>query len=115
MLLDIKELTPTRSVSGRASWEPGTDAPPLRRVLEQARRDGGTTIWCHNAWGFERVPDWVAGLLDEPHNIFDGGSYGNYEDGFYRLMNIGLRVPFSTGTGWSLFDFCAFTCNSTPR
>jgi hypothetical protein len=103
MLLDVKELIHPVSI-GPGIMGAGTDAPPLRRVLEQARRDGGTTIWCHNAWGFERVSDWVAGLLDA-HNIFDGGSYGNFEDGFYRLMNIGLRVPFSTGTDWFLFDF----------
>ena len=43
-------------------------------------------------------------MLDA-HNIFDGGSRGSYEDTFYRFMNIGLRVPFSTGTDWFIYDF----------
>jgi hypothetical protein len=76
----------------------------VRRGIDKARRDGATTIWCHNAFGFEQVPDWIAGVLDA-HNIFDGGSRGSYEDTFYRFMDIGLRVPFSTGTDWFIYDF----------
>ena len=28
-----------------------------------------------------------------------------HEDTFYRFMDIGLRVPFSTGTDWFIYDF----------
>ncbi len=103
MFLNIKELIRPVSIGPGIMGE-GTDWPPLRRGIDKARRDGATTIWCHNAFGFEEVPDWIAGVLDA-HNIFDGGSRGSYEDTFYRFMDIGLRVPFSTGTDWFIYDF----------
>jgi len=101
--LNIKELIRPVSI-GPGIMGAGTDWPPLRRGIEKAHHDGATTIWCHNAFGFEEVPDWIAGVLDA-HNIFDGGSRGSYEDTFYRFMNIGLQVPFSTGTDWFIYDF----------
>jgi hypothetical protein len=61
-------------------------------------------IWCHNAFGFEDLPSWVGGLV-HAQNIFDGGSRGSYEDTFYRYLNLGMRVPFSTGTDWFIYDF----------
>jgi len=103
MFLNIKELIRPVSI-GPGIMEEGHDWPPLRRGIDKARHDGATTIWCHNAFGFEEVPDWIAGVLDA-HNIFDGGSRGSYEDTFYRFMDIGLRVPFSTGTDWFIYDF----------
>ncbi|MCP4613829.1 MAG: CehA/McbA family metallohydrolase [Planctomycetes bacterium] len=103
MFLNIKELIRPVSIGPGIMGE-GMDWPTLRQGIDKARRDGATTIWCHNAFGFEEVPDWIAGILDA-HNIFDGGSRGSYEDTFYRFMNIGLRVPFSTGTDWFIYDF----------
>lgn len=103
MFLNIKELIRPVSI-GPGIMGQGHDWPSLRRGIDQARQDGATTIWCHNAFGFEEVPDWIAGVLDA-HNIFDGGSRGSYEDTFYRFMDIGLRVPFSTGTDWFIYDF----------
>lgn len=103
MFLNIKELVRPVSI-GPGIMGQGHDWPPLRRGIDQARQDGATTIWCHNAFGFEDVPDWVTGVLDA-HNIFDGGSRGSYADTFYRVMDIGLRVPFSTGTDWFIYDF----------
>lgn len=103
MFLNIKELIRPVSIGPGIMGE-GSDGPPLRRGIDQARLDGATTVWCHNAWGLEDVPDWIAGTLDA-HNIFDGGSRGGYEDTFYRFLDVGLRVPFSTGTDWFLYDF----------
>ena len=103
MFLNTKELIRPVSI-GPGIMSEGMDWPPLRRGIDKAHRDGATTIWCHNAFGFEEVPDWIAGVLDA-HNIFDGGSRGSYEDTFYRFMDIGLRVPFSTGTDWFIYDF----------
>ena len=37
--------------------------------------------------------------------MFDGGNHGGYEDTFYRYLNLGIRVPFSTGTDWFIYDF----------
>ena len=81
----------------------GTDFPSVRHGIDQAREDGATIVWCHNAFGFEDIPDWIAGVVDA-QNIFDGGNKGDYEDTFYRYMDVGLRVPFSTGTDWFMFD-----------
>jgi hypothetical protein len=46
----------------------------------------------------------VAGLVDA-QNIFDDGSPSNYEDTFYKYLDLGMRVPFSTGTDWFIYDF----------
>ena len=37
-------------------------------------------------------------------NVFDGARIGTYEDGYYRYLNIGIRLPISTGTDWFLYD-----------
>jgi hypothetical protein len=81
----------------------GTDGTPLQTGIEEAHRQGGTAIWCHNNWGREDVPNFVNGKLDA-QNIFDGGSHGSYEDSFYHYLNAGIRVPFSTGTDWFMYD-----------
>jgi hypothetical protein len=103
MFLNIQELIRPVSIGPGIMGE-GTDWPTVRRGIDLAHRDGATAVWCHNAWGLEEVPDWIAGSLDA-HNIFDGGSRGAYHDTFYRFMDVGLRVPFSTGTDWFMYDF----------
>lgn len=103
MFLNIRQLVRPVSI-GPTITGGGFDWPPLQRGITQARREAATVIWCHNSFGHEDVPDWLAGLIDA-HNIFDGGSQGSYEDTFYRYLNIGLRVPFSTGTDWFIYDF----------
>ncbi|MBI4600816.1 MAG: CehA/McbA family metallohydrolase [Planctomycetes bacterium] len=103
MLLDILKLVQPVSI-GPGIAKRGTDAPPLQKGIDEARRDGATTLWCHNDWGFEDVPNWLSGRLDA-QNIFDGGEHGSYRESFYRLLDVGLRVPFSTGTDWFQYDF----------
>lgn len=103
MFLDIDKLIRPVSIGPGIMGE-GTDSPSLRFAIDKARGDGATVVWCHNAFGMEDVPEWLAGTL-HAHNIFDGGTKGTYEDTYYRFMNIGLRVPFSTGTDWFMFDF----------
>jgi hypothetical protein len=103
MLLDLTRLIRPVSI-GPGIMRDGHDGIPLRRGIERAREDGGTVIWCHNTFGFEDVPNWTAGVL-HAQNIFDGGTRGSYEDSFYRYLNIGLKVPFSTGTDWFIYDF----------
>jgi hypothetical protein len=46
----------------------------------------------------------LAGRLDAL-NVYDGSRSGLLEDLYYRLLNVGLRVPLSTGTDWFLYDF----------
>src|SRR5262249_44474722 len=30
---------------------------------------------------------------------------GTWEEGYYRYLNVGLRLPLSTGTDWFVYDF----------
>src|SRR5690606_32444288 len=103
MLLAIPELVYPVSI-GPGIAKTGTDGLPLRRGIERARDIGGTVIWCHNAWGLEDIPSWISGKL-EANNIFDGGTHGSYEHSFYRYLDVGIKVPFSTGTDWFIYDF----------
>lgn len=45
----------------------------------------------------------LTGRLDAL-NVFDGSRSGLYEENYYKYLNIGLRLPISTGTDWFLFD-----------
>ena len=103
MFLNISKLVRPVSI-GRGIMKEGPDWPPLQRGVQSARADGATVVWCHNTFGHEDVPNWLAGLV-HAHNIFDGGAHGGYEDTYYRFLNAGLRVPFSTGTDWFIYDF----------
>ena len=80
------------------------DFPSLRHGIEEAREMNAFIIWCHNQYGTEDVPNWLGGKIDA-QNIFDGGSRGLFADTFYRYLNVGLSVPFSTGTDWFMDDF----------
>src|SRR5262249_38933074 len=82
----------------------GDDDRALRPGIEEARRQGGTVLWCHNTSGFEGVPNALAGRIDAL-NVFDGSRTGTYEESYYRYLNIGMRLPISTGTDWFLYDF----------
>ena len=104
MLLDIIKLIRPVSI-GPAIMNQGTDGIPLQRGILEARDDGATVIWCHNAYGYEDIPNWVAGLL-HAQNIYDGPTkWGSYADTFYRYLNLGMHIPFSTGTDWFVYDF----------
>ena len=102
MLLDIRELVKPVSI-GPGIMKRGHDGIPIQPGIENAHDQGGRAIWCHNDWGLEDIPNWITGRLDA-QNIFDGGSHGSYKNSFYRYLNIGLRVPFSTGTDWFMYD-----------
>ena len=104
MLLNLLKLIRPVSIGPRI-MRSGPDWPPLQRGIRTAQADGATVIWCHNTYGLEASPNWLAGLVDA-QNIFDGQStYGSYEHSFYRYLNLGIRVPFSTGTDWFMYDF----------
>ena len=103
MLLNIRRLIQPVSIGSGIMLE-GTDAPSLQRGIRTARGQGATVVWCHNSFGLEDIPNWFSGTVDA-QNIFDGGSHDSYEKTFYRYLNVGLRVPFSTGTDWFMYDF----------
>ena len=109
MLLNIRKLIQPVSI-GPGIMKTGTDGLPLRRGIDTAKKDGATVIWCHNSWGMESVPSFLAGKIDA-QNIFDGGTHGSYKDSFYRYLNAGVRVPFSTGTDWFQYDFSRVYCD----
>jgi prolyl oligopeptidase len=103
MFLDIKGLVRPVSI-GPGIMRSGTDGRPMQAGILQAHEQDATVVWCHNKFGMEDVPNWLAGVLDA-QNIFDGGNHGSYEDTYYRYLNLGLKVPFSTGTDWFIYDF----------
>jgi hypothetical protein len=103
MLLNIQKLIQPVSI-GPEIMKTGTDGIPLTRGIQQARNDGATAIWCHNVFGLEAEPNWILGRLDAM-NIYDGGKRAGFDERFYRLLNIGLKVPFSAGTDWFMYDF----------
>ena len=109
MLLNIRKLIQPVSI-GPGIMKIGTDGLPLRRGIETAKKDGATVIWCHNNWGMESAPSFLAGKIDA-QNIFDGGTHGSFKDSFYRYLNAGVRVPFSTGTDWFQYDFSRVYCD----
>ncbi len=103
MFLNINRLVKPVSL-GSGITGGGNDDQPLRPGIEDARKQGGTVLWCHNASGFESVSNTLAGRIDAL-NVFDGTRTGTYEDSYYRYLNIGMRFPISTGTDWFLYDF----------
>jgi hypothetical protein len=103
MFLNIKKVVQPVSI-GPGITNRGFDDPALRLGIDDARGQGGTVLWCHNTFGFEDVPSALAGRL-HALNVFDGSRIGKYEDNYYRYLNIGLRMPISTGTDWFMYDF----------
>jgi hypothetical protein len=103
MLLNIRELVKPVSL-GPGITGAGFDDTPLAVGLDDARKQGGTIIWCHNTNGYEATSNALAGRLDA-FNVFDGSRSGNYDDRYYRFLNIGMRLPISTGTDWFMYDF----------
>lgn len=103
LLLDIPYIVQPVSI-GPGITRAGTDSPPLQAGIDKARSAGGKVIWAHNLFGFEDIPNWITGRV-HANNIFDGSARGSFKDTYYRYLNIGLRVPFSTGTDWFIYDF----------
>ena len=103
MLLDIPELVRPVSI-GPGIMRSGSDGRPVQKGILAARGSGGTVIWCHNDFGLEDIANWTLGFI-HAQNIFDGGSVGSYDATFYRYLNVGMQVPFSTGTDWFIYDY----------
>ena len=103
MFLGIKSLVKPVSL-GPGITGSGFDDRPLRPGIDEAKKQGGTVIWCHNGFGTEDILNALTGRLDAL-NVFDGSRRGSFEDNYYRYLNIGLRLPISTGTDWFIYDF----------
>jgi hypothetical protein len=103
LMLNLQQ--PVRPVSlGPGLMAEGTDGQPLRQGITAAGEQGATVIWCHSDLGYEDIPSWISGLV-HAQNIFDGSQGDTYERAFYRYLDLGLHVPFSTGTNWGIYDF----------
>ena len=81
--------------------------------IDQAREAKGKVIWAHNRYGFEDIPNWITGRV-HANNIYDGSERGSYRDTYYRYLNIGLHVPFSTGTDWFIYDLSRVYVETDP-
>jgi hypothetical protein len=103
MFLNIKELVKPVSL-GPGITGSGFDDRALQPGIEDARRQGGAVLWCHNTFGYEDVVNALAGSL-HALNVFDGTRKDGYEENYYRYLNIGMHLPISTGTDWFLYDF----------
>ncbi|MCI0684414.1 MAG: CehA/McbA family metallohydrolase [Gemmataceae bacterium] len=103
MFLNIKDLVKPVSL-GPGITGGGNDDRPLRPGIDAARKQGGTVIWCHNSFGYEDVLNALSGRL-HALNVFDGSRRGSFEESYYRYLNVGVRMPLSTGTDWFIYDF----------
>ena len=75
------------------------DYPPLCYACDDAHRQGGIVIWCHNGQGMEAPVAAALGKLDA-FNLFDPNWNDAEYDIYYRMLNAGLRLPASTGSDW---------------
>ena len=76
------------------------DYPPLCYACDEAKRQDGLAIWCHNGEGMEAPVAAVLGKLDA-FNLFD--PYWMFPEEYaiwYHLLNCGIRLPASTGSDW---------------
>ena len=103
LLLDLDDLVEPVSTGVSLRGPGGHDGVPVAAAIEQAHEVGATVIWAHNDFGLEDIPNWVAHRV-HAQNIFDGGDHTHYDASFYRYLDLGLKVPFSTGTDWFMTD-----------
>ena len=75
------------------------DYPPLSYACDEAHRQDGFVIWCHNGIGMEAPVAASLGKLDA-FNLFDPYWMDPEYDVWYRLLNCGIRLPASTGSDW---------------
>ena len=100
MLLRIREVVEPVS-RGILVDDVDPDYPPLCFACDQAHRQGGVVIWCHNGQGMEAPVAAALGKLDA-FNLFDPFWMDPEYDIWYAMLNCGLRLPASTGSDWFL-------------
>jgi hypothetical protein len=113
MFLNIRQHIKPASL-GPGITGSGQDDTPLQGGIANARQQGGTIIWCHNTNGYEATPQLLAGRLDAL-NVFDGSRSGQFEDRYYLYLNVGRRLPISTGTDWFMYDFSRVYAKATGK
>jgi len=101
MFMNIPRLVEPVSTGLLAPGGKAPDFPILTMLCEEAKKLGGTTLWCHNGTGMEMPVAVAAGAIDA-FNVADG-SDALYER-YYNLLSCGFRLPLSTGTDWWIYD-----------
>ena len=98
MLLRIRNMVEPVSRGDLVSdFDP--DYPPLCYACDDAKRQGGIVLWCHNGIGMEAPVAAALGKLDA-FNLFDPFWADPEYDIWYHLLNCGISLPASTGTDW---------------
>ena len=100
MLLRIREVVEPIS-RGYLVDDTDPDYPPLCYACDDAHRQGGIVIWCHNGSGLEAPVAAALGKLDA-FNLFDPYWMDPEYDVWYAMLNCGFRLPASTGSDWFL-------------
>jgi hypothetical protein len=98
MLLRLQEAIVPVS-RGYLVDETDPDYPPLCYACDDAHRQGGIVIWCHNGRGMEAPVAAALGKLDA-FNLFDPHWMDPEYAIWYAMLNCGLRLPASTGSDW---------------
>jgi hypothetical protein len=98
MLLRLKETVQPLS-RGFLVDDTDPDYPPLCFACDDAHRQGGIVIWCHNGRGMEAPVAAALGKLDA-FNLFDPYWMDPEYDLWYAMLNCGFQLPASTGSDW---------------
>ena len=101
LFLNIPRLVQPVSTGMLSPDGKAPDFPTLSMLCAEARRIGGTTVWCHNGNGLEAPVAVALGHVDAL-NIADG--FPVDYDWYYRFLNCGFHLPISTGTDWWEYD-----------
>ncbi len=101
LFLNIPRLVEPVSTGLLARDPKAPDFPTISMLCQEAKRIGGTTIWCHNGRGMELPVATALGAMDA-FNVGDSQE-GEYER-YYQFLNCGFRLPISTGTDWWIYD-----------
>jgi hypothetical protein len=75
------------------------DYPPLCYACDDAHRQGGIVVWCHNGLGMEAPVAAALGKLDAL-NLFDPYWANPEYDIWYKMLDCGFHLPASTGSDW---------------
>jgi hypothetical protein len=101
LFLNIPRLVEPVSTGMLSADGQAPDFPTMSMLCAEARKLGGTAVWCHNGTGMETPIAVALGHVDAL-NIADGFPVGY--DWYYHFLNCGLRLPVSTGTDWWEYD-----------
>ena len=104
MLVNLEKLVEPLSRGSVLVSDGAPDYPPLIDAADEAHRQGGVVIWCHNGQGMEAPVAAALGKLDA-FNLFDPRWMDPEWDIWYDLLTCGLTLPASTGSDW-------FICSS---